>query len=275
VSAQGGEPRRREVDPVVRGPREWDAEAYHRVSDTQADWGLEVLDRLPLRGDETVLDAGCGSGRVTYVLAERLPRGRVIAVDASVDMVRKAREVLPERCEVIQADLAELELERPVDAIFSNAVFHWVLDHDRLFARLHAALRPGGRLTAQCGGEGNVAALVRAAGELSREQPFAPHFEGWTKPWTFSSAESAAGRLERAGFTAVRCRLEPKTVTPADARAFLLTVSLAVHLDRLPAELQDPFVDEMLERLPNPLALDYVRLNIDAVRPAGEPSAAA
>ncbi|MBA3328711.1 MAG: methyltransferase domain-containing protein, partial [Solirubrobacterales bacterium] len=118
----------------------------------------EVLHRLDLRGDETVLDAGCGSGRVTRMLLDRLPRGRVIAVDASPDMVGRAREELGPGADVRRADLATLRLQtaESVDAVFSNAVFHWVDDHDALFASLAGALRPGGRLVAQCGGEGNV-----------------------------------------------------------------------------------------------------------------------
>ncbi|MFL5957235.1 MAG: class I SAM-dependent methyltransferase, partial [Solirubrobacterales bacterium] len=84
-------------------PREWDATTYDRVSTPQLEWGLRVLDRLPLRGDERVLDAGCGSGRVTARLAERLPRGHVVAVDASAAMVARAREALPPDAEVLQA----------------------------------------------------------------------------------------------------------------------------------------------------------------------------
>lgn len=251
-------------EAIVRGPRDWNADVYHRVSNTQATWGNEVLDRLPLEGDETVLDAGCGSGRVTLELADRLPRGRVIAVDGSADMVRKAREVLPGHCEVLQADLAELELDSQVDAVFSNAVFHWLPNHDRLYGRLHAALRPGGRLIAQCGGEGNVASLRRAVGEAAAAEPFRPHLEGWRPPWNFTSAEVASDGLERAGFAGVRCWLEHKTVEPEDPRAFLATVSLGLHLDRLPANQHDAFVDAVLERQPDPLTLEYVRLNIDA-----------
>src|SRR4051794_4995531 len=134
----------------------WDASTYDRVSDVQQKWAEVVLERLPLAGDETVLDAGCGSGAVTRRLLDRLPRGHVIAVDASEEMVAHARVALGERATVFRADLATLRLHEPVDAIFSNAVFHWVLDHDALFGAVRAALRPGGRLVAQCGGAGNL-----------------------------------------------------------------------------------------------------------------------
>src|SRR5918997_2223212 len=135
-------------------PRDWDAATYERLSAPIEAMGRDVLSRLELAGDETVLDAGCGTGRVTAALVERLPRGRVIAVDGSPAMVREARKRLPESVEVREADLLELELPEPVDAIVSTATFHWILDHDRLFARLREALVPGGRLVAQCGGAG-------------------------------------------------------------------------------------------------------------------------
>ena len=136
--------------PSANVGRDWDAGAYDRVADPQEDWGREVsIDSH--EGDEVLLDAGCGSGRVTELLLERLPHGCVIGVDASEAMVERARARLGRRAEVRTGDLAELELEASVDAVFSNAVFHWLPDHERLFERLYAALRPGGRLAAQCG----------------------------------------------------------------------------------------------------------------------------
>jgi trans-aconitate 2-methyltransferase len=247
-------------------PRSWDAETYHRVSNAQEQWARAVLDRLPLRGDETVLDAGCGSGRVTALLLERLPEGRVIGVDSSEEMVEHARSVLADRATILVGDLTELELETPVDAIFSNAVFHWVPDHDRLFERLFAVLEPGGRLVAQCGGEGNVAAHLSLVDEVAAGEPFAEHFEGFARTWRFAGAEETEERLRRAGFDEVRAWLEPARVAPEDPADFLRSVTLGVHLPRLPDELQEPFVTEVLARGGEPLVLEYVRLNMEATK---------
>jgi trans-aconitate 2-methyltransferase len=246
------------------GAREWDAETYDRVSDPQFEWGLEVLDRLELNGDETVLDAGCGTGRVTEKLIERLPEGRVLAVDGSQDMVEKSREALGERAEVSFADLAELELREPVDLIFSTAVFHWLPDHDNLFRRLHAALRPGGRLVAQCGGSGNVASLATAIVAVAAEPDYAPHFEDMRVIWNFAEPEETEGRLAAAGFSEARCWLETKPVTPAYPLEFLATVTLGPHLAMLPEEKRDAFTRTVAARMGDPLTLDYVRLNIEA-----------
>jgi trans-aconitate 2-methyltransferase len=246
--------------------RDWDAATYDRVSAPQVEWAERVLARLPLHGDETVLDAGCGSGRVTKMLLERLPRGHVVAVDSADSMVEHARQALdPERATVFQADLTELTLDEPVDAAFSNAVFHWIPDHDALFARLHAALLPGGALVAQCGGRGNVERLHAAAREVGAREPYADHLAGWRGPWTFASAEETAERLARAGFEDIATWLEPYPVTPPDPAGFLRTVCLGPHLEQLPEELRTGFVEAVCERCG--AELDYVRLNIDAKKP--------
>jgi trans-aconitate 2-methyltransferase len=246
--------------------RDWDAATYDRVSEPQVAMAARVLDRLPLEGDETVLDAGCGSGRVTEMLLERLPRGHVIAVDQAQSMVEHARQRLGERALVFQSDLTALELEEEVDAVFSNAVFHWIADHELLFERLFAALRPGGRLVAQCGGEGNIAEFHGVARAVGDEEPFVGYLGGWKGPWNFAGAEVTAERLERAGFQEIETWLEPYPVTPEDPRAYFTTVCLGPHLEQMPSELREQYVDAVYERAGG--KLDYVRLNMNARRPA-------
>jgi trans-aconitate 2-methyltransferase len=253
--------------PTPGGTVDWDAATYDTLADPQEEWGREVLERLELRGDETVLDAGCGSGRVTRHLIERLPRGRVVAVDASPSMIDMVREVLRAQDQALLANLTELELSEPVDVVFSSATFHWVLDHDRLFQRLHAALRSGGRLEAQCGGEGNVAEFERAIDALSGDERFAPYLRGTLQPWKFAGVGETEARLQRAGFAVARLWLEQKRFQPREPRSYLRASGLASHLARLPDDLHDAFVDAVTGSMPRPLVLDYVRLNISARRP--------
>lgn len=250
--------------PANSGPREWDAATYDAISDPQFSWGMEVLERLELRGDELALDAGCGSGRVTEQLLGRLPEGRLLAVDASESMIAKARERLGDRASYLVADLAELEVDEPVDLVFSTATFHWVLDHERLFERLRAALRPGGRLVAQCGGEGNVAQHAAAIEAVALRPEFVPHLGELATMWNFAGPEETETRLCAAGFAEVRCWLEPKPVTPDDPLRFTMTATMVPHLARLPAELRLSFAEAVLEVSPKPLTLDYIRLNIEA-----------
>lgn len=248
---------------------DWDARTYDRLADPQEQWGREVLARLELDGDEVVLDAGCGSGRVTRLLVERLPRGRVIGVDGSPSMIEVARERLDgERVDLRVGDLLELDLDREVDAIFSNATFHWIIDHGRLFERLHAALRPGGVIEAQCGGQGNVAEFKRAIEAVAGDERFAPYLRGQPSSFNFASVGDTEARLARAGFEVGRVWFEQRTISPDEPREFARSVGLAKQIDRLPPDLHDPFVDSVLGSMPRPLTLVYVRLNISAQRPA-------
>jgi trans-aconitate 2-methyltransferase len=242
---------------------DWNATSYDRVADPQARWGAKVLDRLPLEGDERVLDAGCGTGRVTEMLLARLPRGRVVALDASGSMLDEAQKRLArfgDQVEYAQADLAKpLPIDGTVDAVLSTATFHWVLDHDALFANLASVLRPGGWLVAQCGGAGNIATLLRVAAEV------APSFQ---REHRFESAEATRDRLAATGFVDIDTWLSDEP-TPFEAGApfedFLETVCLRTFIAGLPAEERRPFVEEVARRMPAPL-LDYVRLNIVARR---------
>jgi trans-aconitate 2-methyltransferase len=244
--------------------RDWDAKSYHRVSVPHEEWARSVLDRLPLEGTETVLDAGCGSGRVTGLLIERLSEGKVVAVDGSPSMVEEVREVLRPGDEALIADLTELELAQEVDAAFSSAVFHWILDHDALFRRLHAVLKPGGRIAAQCGGAGNIERLRANSAEVASREPYAEHFEGFSEPWNYAGAEETEARLRAAGFEGVRCWLQPWTITPPEPAEFLRTVCLGPQADRLPEQLRDPYIEDVLAAEPEPFELEYVRLNIEA-----------
>jgi trans-aconitate 2-methyltransferase len=168
---------------------------------------------------------------------------------------------------VLVQDLVELDLPEHVDAVFSNATFHWIRDHDTLFARLFAALRPGGRLSAQCGGHGNIGAFRAVAESVTREEPFEHYFASWDRPWNYATAQDTAARLKEAGFIDVETWLQPWAVEPPEPRAYAEAICLGRHLDPLPEGLRGPFVDRVMARVPDPLRLDYIRLNMTARRP--------
>lgn len=257
--------------------REWNAETYHRVSNPQFDWGMVVLARLPLDGGECVLDVGCGTGRLTEQLLARLPLGRVIGIDQSSNMVSVAREYLKrhgDRLQLLVADAAALPIREEADAVFSTATFHWVLDHPRLFRSLHDALKPGGRLVAQCGGAGNLARIHHRTDVLIGDAQFAPYFAKWSEPWEFAGAELTAKRLADAGFEDIRTSIEQSPVAFPDAetfRAFITNVICRPHLAYLPdTATKDAFIDRLTQLAANdapPFELDYWRLNLSARRP--------
>ena len=260
-----------------RTTTDWDAETYDRLAAPQEAWARGVLERLPLEGGETVLDAGCGSGRVTKLLLERLPDGRLIGVDGSPSMIETAGEAFEgdQRVTLICSDLLALTPEllreesgvESVDVVFSNATFHWIADHERLFRRLHGVLRPGGRLVAQCGGAGNVSSWREAVVTASGKEPFR-EYVGDFSPWNFYEAEPTEQRLKRAGFTDARCWLqEVEPIVPEDPCDYVAVVGLSSHHERLPEELREPFIEAVTKSMPDPFELRYIRLNIEAVRP--------
>ena len=259
-------------------PGEWDAGSYHRVSGPQTEWGRKVLARLDVRGDERTIDAGCGTGRLTASLLERLPRGRVIAVDRSWNMLITARANLrPEfdlHVSFVRVELPRLPFREWADLVFSTATFHWIRDHRALFAEIFSALRPGGRLFAQCGGGPNLARAHALAEEVMRRPRYAPYFKNWSAVWEFATAELTADRLRAAGFVDVKTSVEPAPTTLADEssyREFVTTVIYNSHLSRLPeGSRRAGFIDEITalaaENEP-PFTLDYWRLNIEGRKP--------
>jgi trans-aconitate 2-methyltransferase len=263
---------------VVKLTLEWDAAEYEMLSGPQLGWGASLLEgalvQRPLRGDETAIDAGCGTGRVTELLLERLPQGKVLAVDASEGMVEASRGRFAgdPRVRVERVDLLRLEVEEPVDVILSTATFHWIKDHERLFLQLGRALKPGGRLVAQCGGKGNISRVTMATEEVMREERFRNSFEGWEDTKEYADAETTRERLDAAGFGEIETWMheEPTRFGSVDELArFLKTVVLGRHLERLPEADHQPFADAVTAKVAaveDPPVMDYVRLNMMATR---------
>ena len=256
---------------------DWNAAVYNRIGTPMRGWAQQVIDDLELRGDETVLDAGCGSGSVTLDLLQKLPHGKVYAVDSSPDMTANLEKDLGERgitnVVAITASLTDFTLPEQVDVVFSNAVFHWVPDDDGLFGTLAHATKPGGRLRAQCGGAGNIARLTEATHAVEKRAPYSEYLSGDSEFRKYRSVEEARAAMERNGWRDVRGSLFEAPVTFEDedvAVLYLRTIILQHQVVALPEELSDRFlrdvVAETIERFGSPFIADYVRLNLWATR---------
>ena len=240
-------------------PRDWDAEAYDALPIPMTRWGHAVVDRLELHGNERVLDAGCGTGQVTAHLLERLPDGSVVALDGSPSMIDAARTRLDaDRTTFLVHDLLEPIPIEPVDAVLSTATFHWVPDHDRLFANLADVMRPGAQLAAQCGGAGNIANITLALADLGVDLE---------RDKTFADPATTEARLRRNGFVDIRCWLtdEPTVVPPGDLESYLRTVCMGAVVDGLAPDDAARLVHAVATRMREP-RIEYVRLNIAARR---------
>ncbi len=243
--------------------REWDAGAYATLNAPMTVRGNDAVARLALGGDETVLDAGCGTGTVTATLLERLPHGRVVALDGSEAMLAVARERFAGDARVA---FAHADLERPlvplvaaasVDAVVSTSTFHWVRDHDALFRSLAAVLRPGGQLVVDCGGAGNIDAVLAALSALGHRD----------HPWTYAGVEETERRLRAAGFEELDVRLVPRVSRhePAELERFLTSVVLRTFVAELGDEAGAALVRDVAARLPDG-ELRWVRLEVVARR---------
>ena len=257
---------------------EWNSVAYDRISSPQFSWGKKVLDRVRLRGDELLLDAGCGTGKLTAELLAQLPQGRVIGVDLSRNMLVTARANLQPRFSkniaLVAADLQHLPFSNVFDGIFSTAAFHWILNHDLLFTNLFQALVPGGWLIAQAGGFKNLSRLLTRVSELSRDLRFIPYLQNYQYPWEYPDPNTEAERLKRAGFEEVATGLELAPTRFRSAGEFIEFVSnVILHrlLEYLPDyETRRTFMETITGEAAGddpPYELDYVRLNMQARRP--------
>ncbi len=256
---------------------DWNAGKYHEISSPQQSWGRKVLDRLPLAGHERVLDIGCGTGRLTEQIARRVPAGKVVGLDRSPSMIETAAAWLrlhAPATTLVLGDAASLPFRRVFDAVFSGATFHWVHDHGALFRSIVMALKPGGRLVAQCGGGPNLALLYGRADALMRAPRFANYFDDWEEPTYYADVETTRQRLAAAGFVDVEVSLEEAPTTfdaPDQFQEFIANVCMRHQVARLPNADRAAFLRELTVAAATDkpaFTLDYWRLNIAGTRPA-------
>jgi trans-aconitate 2-methyltransferase len=255
----------------------WNAEVYDRIGTPMRGWAQQVIDDLGLRGDETVLDAGCGSGSVTFDLLEKLPRGKIYAVDYSAEMIDKLAASVRERgvpnVVAMQASLTDFELPEPVDVVFSNAVFHWIPDDDALFSCLLRAAKPGGRLRAQCGGGNIFARFMPAVDAVRTVEPFSRWLGEYQDGKKYRTSEEAVASMARAAWTDARASTFEAPVSfdrEDDAVLYLRTIILRDHVAQLPEDQGEPYVRaviaEYVRRHGPPFTADYARLDMWARR---------
>lgn len=255
----------------------WNADVYDKIGTPMRGWAQQVIDDLGLKGNETVLDAGCGSGSVTLDLWEKVKDGKIYALDSSPDMIARLRATLAERgienIVPMQTDLTRFTLNEQVDVVFSNAVFHWVQDDTGLFGSLARATKSGGRLRAQCGGGENNKKLMAATREVEKRIPYAEHLSGRVETRKYRTENQGVEALEANGWKNARANVFPSDVVFDDidsAVLYLKTIILQQQASALPAELSDQFlrdvIDEVIIRHGAPFVADYVRLDLWAER---------
>jgi trans-aconitate methyltransferase len=258
----------------------WDAETYDKVSDTHEQWARKIILSKIWTGKEIIMDAGCGSGRITKILSEIVPFGKVYAIDNDQNMISKAKDNLKDFKNVItiKSNLLDIDFYKTqsrFNIIFSNAVLHWILDHYKVFKRFYELLVSNGQILIQCGGHGNLQKAISIFDTIKGSAEFTEYFSKWKDQWYFAKPVDTEKILKEIGYRDVNVYLEDYPVTFKDKSSYatyLKTVVMGPYLKYLPSEkLQDNFLQRIIniknENNEQTLTLDYKRLNIFATKP--------
>jgi trans-aconitate methyltransferase len=261
----------------------WNATDYAKNSSEQQKWARELIAKLHLRGDERVLDLGCGDGKVTAEIAHQLPRGEIVGVDLSQEMIDFAIATFHQpNLRFERADARALNFENEFDVVFSNAVLHWVYDHEPALRGIRGSLKPGGRILLQMGGRGNAADVLETVTELTRDPRWSQYFTDFSFRYGFHGPEDYTRWLLDAGFDPRRVELIPKDMIHATRERFAgwLRTTWMPWTDRIPEQMREMFIDEVVDRYLRVHAADadgrvhvaMVRLEVEATARAKAPA---
>lgn len=232
----------------------WNPEAYERSSSAQEKWAGEILSRLDLRGDERILDIGCGDGRITARIASKVPKGSVTGLDCSLEMLSFAQGRFPQslypHLEFRYGDASDLDYDNEFDLITSFACLHWILDHQPVLEGIRRSLRPGGRAFLQFGGRSNAAGILKAVTETISGDKWARYFREFIFPYGFFGPEEYRAWIDAAGLEALRVDLIPKDMVQngRDGLASWMGTTWLPYLERVPEDLRQDFVNEAVDR---------------------------
>ncbi len=257
----------------------WDAEEYAKHSTAQHKWARELLGKLDLQGNETVLDIGCGDGKITAEIAALLPQGHVVGVDSSKAMLSLASARHAGRFDNVSFDHGDarcLSYKERFDIVFSNAALHWVKDHRPVLAGIHQGLKDGGRVLIQMGGEGNAETVLSLFKTLIQEKKWTPYFQNFTFPYGFYGADCYKNLLQEADLSPIRVELIPKDMLYPDMAGFAgwLRTTWLPYMERIPSSLQETFITTLVRRYMEQhsgnnkgiICVPMVRLEVEATK---------
>jgi trans-aconitate 2-methyltransferase len=262
------------------GKAKWNAADYAANSVVQQAWARELIAKLNLRGDEHILDVGCGDGKVTAEIARAVMDGAVKGIDASAEMIAFAKKTFPHakfpNLEFRVMDARKIKFARRFDLVFSNAALHWVDDHETFLRGAAAALKPGGRLVVSCGGKGNAQDVFVALRPEMRLAHWRAFFRKIPEPYFFYAPDEYKKWLAKAGFQTQGIRLTPKDATypGTDGFAAWLRTTWIPYVQRVPEKAREEFIAAVTKRYvakhppdaENQVHVRMVRLEIDAVK---------
>jgi trans-aconitate methyltransferase len=233
---------------------QWDASDYANHSSAQQKWAKELIAKLNLSGNESLLDIGCGDGKVTAEIASYLQEGNVVGIDNSEEMISLATDKFPStvypNLSFRRQDAIALSFWQEFDVVFSNAVLHWILDHGPVLKGIYQALKPNGRVLAQMGGKGNASQVVEVVDEIMKTDDWKGYFEKFSFPYGFYSPKEYKPWLQEAGFDIVNLELKPKNLVHENKEKFKgwFRTTWLPYLHRIPVKLREKFIDIVTEK---------------------------
>lgn len=265
---------RYEID--FTGAYEFDGEKYEKASKHQKEWGRQLMAGIDFRGDENVLDLGCGDGALTEQLARRVPGGHVLGIDASAGMIRTAGKHAGANLEFRRADINQMDFENEFDLIFSNAALHWIIGHKSLIANAFRALKAGGRIAWNFAADGTCTNFYAVVKEKMKEEEFSGYFRDFAWPWYMPSREEYESLMAPAGFSDVKILVENKDRYFADVKEMIRWLDqpcLVPFMNCLPNEKKEGFRQAVIEGMiakamqPDGTCFEtFRRLNVRAVK---------
>lgn len=255
----------------------WSAADYASNSSVQQTWARELIGKLELRGNERILDVGCGDGKVTAELARAVPSGAIVGVDASPQMIEfAARTFSIPNLEFHVMDARKIQFIRKFDLVFSNAALHWVDDHQAFLRGAASVLQAGGRLIVSCGGKGNAHDVFLALLPQMRLKRWREFFRKMEAPYFFHGPEEYKKWLPRFGLEAHLVKLAPKDAVHQGREGFTgwLRTTWLPYTQRVPEEMREEFISAVVDRYIAKHRVDanglvhvrMVRLEIDATK---------
>jgi trans-aconitate 2-methyltransferase len=259
----------------------WNPTDYAKNSANQYAWAKELMLKLKLQGDETLLDIGCGDGKITAELAKALPNGKAVGIDSSVEMIKLAKTTFPNEqypnLSFNITDARDIPNQAEFNVAFSNATLHWILDQKAVLKGVHRSLKPQGRVLFQMAGKGNAKAVLDLFDELLVLRKWKRYFEGFTFPYAFLDPTEYRALLASTGLKAVRVERFPREMKfpNAEGLAGWVRTTWLPFTERIPAEMRGDFVKEIVDRYlaGHPAAVDgtihlgMVRLEVEATKP--------
>ncbi|HLN46198.1 MAG TPA: methyltransferase domain-containing protein [Candidatus Sulfotelmatobacter sp.] len=258
----------------------WNAQDYAKHSSTQFEWAQELIPKLNLTGNEALLDIGCGDGKISAQIASFLPKGYVVGIDNSDEMINLAHHNFPRsrfpNLSFLKMDAQQLTFKEQFDRVFSNAALHWIIDHRPMLAGVKQSLKHDGKLLFQMGGKGNAHDILKVLDELVKDNHWRRFFEGFTFPYGFYEPNEYRAWLREAGLKPERVELITKNMKlNKESLAGWIRTTWLPYTQKIPNALQNMFITEIIDRYiekhpadsSGTIHIAMVRLEVEACRP--------